>query len=207
MKRGLFYFITGGARSGKSHYAEDLAAALGGPVTYIATAEPLDEEMAARIEQHRRRRPAEWATVEEPRNVAAVVEEIGQRPGVILIDCLTLLISNLLFGGGVTETDEAALARVRAEMVRLADAAWGSAAHVILVSNEVGLGLVPPYPQGRLYRDAAGWANQRMAAKADRAIFMVSGLALDLKALHTDVRRLLAGQQRPGAGGYHGYDL
>lgn len=199
MNRGLFYFITGGARSGKSRYAEDLAAALGGPVTYIATAEPLDEEMAARIEQHRRRRPIEWATVEEPRAVAAVVEEIGQRPGVILIDCLTLLISNLLFSSDVPETDDAAQARVRAEMSRLAEAAWGSAAHVILVSNEVGLGLVPPYPQGRLYRDAAGWANQLMAAKADRAIFMVSGLALDLKALHVDVGRLLAEVAMPGS--------
>lgn len=198
MSRGLFYFITGGARSGKSSYAERLASALGESVTYIATAEPGDEEMAARIEQHRRRRPAGWETVEEPRDVAAVVEEVGQRPGVILIDCLTLLISNLLFGSGLQESDEDALARVRREMSRLVDAAWGSLAHVILVSNEVGLGLVPPYPHGRLFRDAAGWANQLMAARADKAILMVSGLALDLKALHVDVGRLLPDRQPLG---------
>ncbi len=191
MSRGMFYFITGGARSGKSSYAERLAASLGGSVTYIATAEPGDEEMLARIEQHRRRRPPEWTTVEEPREVAAVVERIGEQPGVILIDCLTLLISNLLFGEGSGGDDRVALERVRREMQRLADAAWGCRAHVIMVSNEVGMGLVPPYPQGRLFRDAAGWTNQMMAARADKAILMVSGLALDLKALHVDVNSLV----------------
>lgn len=191
MSRGMFYFITGGARSGKSSYAERLAASLGGSVTYIATAEPGDEEMLARIEQHRRRRPAEWTTVEEPREVAAVVERIGAQPGVILIDCLTLLISNLLFGVEREEAEEEALERLRREMKRLADAAWGCRSHVIMVSNEVGMGLVPPYPQGRLFRDAAGWTNQLMAARADKAILMVSGLALDLKALHVDASSLV----------------
>ncbi|MGB9793000.1 MAG: bifunctional adenosylcobinamide kinase/adenosylcobinamide-phosphate guanylyltransferase [Thermacetogeniaceae bacterium] len=195
MTRGLFYFITGGARSGKSSYAERLAASLGGKVTYIATAEPGDEEMAARIERHRRRRPPEWTTVEEPREVAAVVERIGEEPGVILIDCLTLLISNLLFGVEREEPEEEALERVRCEMEKLADAAWGCRAHVIMVSNEVGMGLVPPYPQGRLFRDAAGWTNQLMAARADRAILMVSGLALDLKALHVDVSSLVPNEE------------
>jgi adenosylcobinamide kinase/adenosylcobinamide-phosphate guanylyltransferase len=181
MKRGKFYFITGGARSGKSTYAEKIAEYSGKKVTYLATAEALDEEMEDRIREHRRRRPASWHTVEEPHHVASVLEEIGQSDGVVLIDCLTLLISNLLFS---SEEGEQHSEVVFAEINKLAQVARDSVADVILVSNEVGLGVVPEYPQGRVYRDVTGWANQIMTKEADFAYFLVSGMALDIKALH-----------------------
>lgn len=188
MKRGQFFFITGGARSGKSRHAEDLALSLGPPVTYVATAEALDEEMEARIREHRRRRPEDWSTIEEPRAVAEVIEKIGDRGGAIIIDCLTLLISNLLFQHTAGQQDSERLQKqALTEIERLAAAAWSCRAHVILVSNELGMGLVPSYPQGRLFRDVAGWANQILAAKADKAYFLVAGHVLDLKALNSQV--------------------
>ncbi len=205
MEQGRFYFITGGARSGKSAYAEQLASALERAVTYVATAEAGDAEMKERIAKHRRRRPASWTTIEEPRAVADLLERIGQQDGTILIDCLTLLITNLIYRDwplqpagastgvlppGVTEKIED---RVTAEVRRLAEAAGSSRAQVILVSNEVGLGLVPASPEARLFRDLAGWANQALAARADRALMIVSGLALDLKALHCDPRQTVFG--------------
>lgn len=191
MNRGRFFFITGGARSGKSAYAEQLASALKGQVTYIATAEPLDDEMERRIALHRRRRPADWQTVEEPLEVAAAVERIGSRPGVILVDCLTLLISNWLFGAGAPQDVAAAVERAGAQVEALAEAARNAVADVIIVSNEVGLGLVPSYPQGRLFRDVAGRANQLLAASADRVILVVAGKALDLTALNLKIDDLL----------------
>ncbi len=192
MNRGRFFSITGGARSGKSRFAENLASALGKPVTYIATAEALDGEMAARIKEHQKRRPPIWTTVEEPLAVAALIEKVGKHEGVIIVDCLTFLITNLLFKdyseAEVNQLQKKALTEVQ----RLADAAWHCRAHVILVSNEVGLGLVPSNPQGRLFRDVAGWANQIMAAKADKVYFLVSGLALDLKTLNQDLKKVVS---------------
>lgn len=209
MEHGRFYFITGGGRSGKSAYAEQLAAALDRRVTYVATAEAKDPEMAERIARHRQRRPASWATIEEPRAVASLLERIGQQDQVIIIDCLTLLVTNLIYQDwpsstagadpgespevlppSVTEGIEQA---VMAELQRLAEIAHGSHAQVILVSNEVGLGLVPANPEARLFRDLAGWANQMMATRADRALLLVSGLALDLKALHCDPQQAIFG--------------
>lgn len=193
MNRGQFFFITGGARSGKSRFAESLALALGEPVTYIATAEGLDEEMAARIKKHQKRRPATWTTLEEPLHVAALVEKVGQREGVIIIDCLTLLITNLLFKDcSEAEANSKVQEKALAEVEQLARVAYSCRAHVILVSNEVGLGLVPPNPQGRIFRDVAGWANQIMAAKADKVYFLVSGLAVDLKSLNQDLQKVLS---------------
>ncbi|MDH7578461.1 MAG: bifunctional adenosylcobinamide kinase/adenosylcobinamide-phosphate guanylyltransferase [Bacillota bacterium] len=192
MNRGQFFFITGGARSGKSRFAESLASGLEKPVTYIATAEGLDEEMVARIKEHQKRRPPSWTTIEEPLNVTALIEKIGQHDGVIIIDCLTFLITNLLFkecseGKVNSQPHQKALAEVE----KLAEAVQSCRAHVILVSNEVGLGLVPPNPQGRLFRDVAGWANQIMAAKADKVYFLVSGLAVDLKTLNQDLQKVI----------------
>jgi adenosylcobinamide kinase/adenosylcobinamide-phosphate guanylyltransferase len=202
MERGRFYFITGGSRSGKSAYAEQLAAALERPVTYVATAEAKDPEMAERIARHRQRRPASWTTIEEPRAVAELIERIGQQDRVILIDCLTLLVTNLMYQDRPVQDDSASQGEspgwhdrieetVMAEMRHLAEAARDSRAQVILVSNEVGLGIVPADPETRLFRDLAGWANQVMADRADRALMLVSGLALDLKTLHCDPRRAI----------------
>ncbi len=198
MERGKFFFITGGSRSGKSAYAEQLASALDRPVTYVATAEAYDLEMRERIARHRRRRPASWTTIEEPRGVADLLERIGQQDRTILVDCLTLLVTNLIYhdwppamDGDTPGVLQPAVAdrieeTVMAEVRHLAEAAYHCPAQVILVSNEVGLGLVPASPDGRIFRDLTGWANQVMAERADRALLLVSGLALDLKSMHCD---------------------
>jgi len=194
--------VLGGARSGKSTFAERLASTLGEPVTYIATAQPGDAEMEERIREHRKRRPTSWVTVEEPVNVSNCIAEWGQKSKVVIVDCLTLLVSNLLFGfaTGEQKSDHQRKDVVLEEMVRLAKAAKDAPAHVIVVSNEVGLGLVPPYPQGRLFRDVAGWANQLMAAEADKVYFLVAGIPLDLHSLQTKLTTLEEGSERKWTG-------
>jgi adenosylcobinamide kinase/adenosylcobinamide-phosphate guanylyltransferase len=163
--------ILGGARSGKSRYAEQLVeqAAAGG--TYCATAEAGDAEMVERIAAHRARRGAFWWTVEEPLALAAVVaaEARPQRP--LLIDCLTLWLSNLMLAGLPVEDEAETLCAA----LKLA------AGPVVLVANEVGMGLVPEAPLGRRFRDAAGRLNQDVAALADRVVFVAAGLPLVLK--------------------------
>lgn len=172
--------VLGGARSGKSDYAERLAAELGQRVLYIATAEAGDEEMAQRIAAHRAARPATWQTVEAPRQLGAALAEVEARPDVILLDCLTLLASNLLLA---MESEPQAVieAALRVELESLLAVQQRLAAPLIIVSNEVGLGLVPPYPLGRVYRDVLGRANQYLATRADRVIFMVAGIPMTVK--------------------------
>jgi adenosylcobinamide kinase / adenosylcobinamide-phosphate guanylyltransferase len=172
--------ILGGARSGKSTYAEKLAAELGSRVVYIATAEAKDEEMKARIQSHRLNRPEGWYTLEAPRNLASALSEIDYRPDVLLLDCLTLLVSNILLSleSNTPATIEAA---VQAEIEAFLAAHQALAVPLIVVSNEVGLGLVPPYPLGRIYRDLLGRANQQLAALAQQVIFMVAGLPMIVK--------------------------
>lgn len=186
MKRGKFYFIFGGARSGKSTFAEKLASSLGGRVTYIATAEALDEEMVARIKEHQKRRPATWKTIEEPYRVAEVLEEVGQEEGVILIDCLTLLLTNLYYKQSSEQESDICSKQVLSKIKRLAKVAKECRSDVLIVSNEVGLGVVPDYPDGRVFRDLTGWANQIMTEEADKAYFLISGMPLDIKALKAD---------------------
>jgi adenosylcobinamide kinase / adenosylcobinamide-phosphate guanylyltransferase len=162
-------FVLGGARSGKSPYAESLLTTLPPPWFYIATAAAGDAEMAARIEAHRVRRAASWRTVEAPRDIARALTACGEAPA--LVDCLTLWLSNLM----LSEAD------IEAEIVRLERTLQVAAAPVVLVSNEVGFGIVPDHPLGRRFRDWQGLLNQRMAARADRVILMVAGLPLTLK--------------------------
>ena len=164
--------VLGGARSGKSRYAEKLIEAAAGCGTYCATAQPLDAEMSARVRAHRARRGEFWRTVEEPLALAAVIaaEAHSERP--LLIDCLTLWLSNVMLAGCPVEDEAAAFAAA----LRLA------AGPVVLVANEVGMGLVPETPLGRQFRDAAGWLNQDMAALADRVVFVAAGLPLVLKS-------------------------
>ncbi len=178
---GQLIYITGGARSGKSRFAERRASKLSQNelgqsklgqenVTYLATAQAFDEEMTLRIERHRADRPASWTTLEEPLDV---VTALGRSPHpVVLLDCLSLWISNLLLAG---HDDAVMLERVAA----LLEAAQDSA--LIVVSNEVGSGIVPDNALARRYRDVLGWANQQVAAAADEAYLLVSGLSVRLK--------------------------
>ena len=173
--------ILGGARSGKSAHAQKLARERGGDdVLFVATAQSLDDEMASRIEAHRRGRPAAWRTLEAPRHVGEAIA-LAQPAVIVLVDCLTLLVSNAVLtlpeSAGAREAEDAALAEVEALLAayRSGTASW------IVISNEVGMGLVPPYPVGRAYRDALGRANQRLAAEADEVLFMVAGIPMKVK--------------------------
>ncbi len=173
--------ILGGARSGKSTYAEKLAREHHAPVLYVATAQAGDEEMAERIARHRAQRPAHWITLEAPCAIGAAIRSSGVSAPVVLIDCLTLLANNLITPLPEPIEYEEAEKLLNAEIDDLLMAYAASDADWIIVSNEVGLGLVPPYPLGRVYRDALGKANQRLAAVADEVLFMVAGLPLKVK--------------------------
>jgi adenosylcobinamide kinase/adenosylcobinamide-phosphate guanylyltransferase len=171
--------ILGGARSGKSTLAEQTARESGKPVLFIATAAAGDEEMAERIRRHRASRPAGWQTLELPmdigRNLAAPAAPV------VIVDCITLLVSNILTALPEGASVDAALKKVRGEMDELTDARARLGGQWLVVSNEVGLGLVPPYPLGRLYRDALGFANQALARAAARVILMVAGIPVVIK--------------------------
>jgi adenosylcobinamide kinase / adenosylcobinamide-phosphate guanylyltransferase len=160
--------VIGGARSGKSRHAEALISALPPPWTYLATAEPGDEEMVSRIAAHRARRSACWTTIEAPRDLAAAITA-GTTP--MLIDCLTLWLSNLM----LVEAD------VDKAMDDLEQALAAASAPIVAVTNEVGSGIVPSFRLGRRFRDMQGVLNQRIAARADRVILMVAGLPLVVK--------------------------
>jgi adenosylcobinamide kinase/adenosylcobinamide-phosphate guanylyltransferase len=180
---GTLVLILGGARSGKSSYAQSLAEATGTPVTFIATAEALDEEMSARIQKHRAERPATWETLEIPFDIASQLHRVKSK--VVVLDCITLLTSNLLMQFVKDDlVDEVPfMTAVQKEIDELISAihADGRERDWFIISNEVGLGLVPPYQMGRVYRDAIGWANQRLAREADKVIFMVAGIPTTIK--------------------------
>ena len=180
---GELWFVTGGARSGKSSFAEALAAGGGRPVVYIATLEPLDEEMRRRIARHRARRPAGWRTLEAPRDLAAGLRSAGD-DACVVIDCLSLWLSNRLLddagkapSAADAERIESALAAEIDTLLAVADARPGP---TVIVSNEVGSGIVPPTPLGRVYRDLLGRANQAVSRRAERAWLIVAGRALEL---------------------------
>lgn len=163
--------VLGGARSGKSRYAERLVEGAAASGTYCATAGAGDAEMAERIAVHRARRGPFWRTVEETLALAPAIAAEAARERPLLVDCLTLWVSNLLLAGKPFEAEAEALCAA----LRLA------AGPVVLVANEVGLGLVPETPLGRRFRDAAGHLNQEVAALADRVVFVAAGLPLVLK--------------------------
>jgi adenosylcobinamide kinase/adenosylcobinamide-phosphate guanylyltransferase len=174
--------ILGGARSGKSSYSLELAGQFPDPRLYLATAEAGDEEMAARIAQHRRDRGEGWDTREVPLDLAGALAQAQGRYKVILADCLTLWLSNWLIRGG----DRAELKSVCLELVKILERA---ATPTILVSNEVGWGIVPENPLAREFRDWAGWLHQLLAAAADLVVLMVAGLPLTLKPAHGKGKR------------------
>jgi adenosylcobinamide kinase / adenosylcobinamide-phosphate guanylyltransferase len=161
--------VLGGARSGKSRYAESLISGLPPPWIYLATAEAGDTEMAERIARHRARRGPNWRTIEASYNLDHVLADHGSDP--VLVDCLTLWLSNLMLADGAIEE----------EMTRVENALVQATAPKVVVANEVGYGIVPDHPLGRRFRDAQGIFNQRIAVLADRVVLVVAGLPLALK--------------------------
>lgn len=174
-------FLLGGARSGKSHYAETWARRQGGRVLVVATAEPTDADMRARIAAHRAARPATWHTLEAPRDTARQIADCGYKHETLLLDCLTLLTSNILLALPDSATQSDANAAALAEVERLLEVYAASRASWLVVSNEVGMGVVPPTRLGRLYRDMLGRMNQRVAKEADEALLLVAGVPWGLK--------------------------
>jgi adenosylcobinamide kinase / adenosylcobinamide-phosphate guanylyltransferase len=162
--------VTGGARSGKSRYGESLITALPPPWIYVATAEAGDAEMAARIAEHRKRRPADWTIIEAPHELVNAFSRINEAVPV-LVDCLTLWLSNRLLADADLEK----------ETEKLAGALAHHTGPVVLVTNEVGSGIVPDNALARRFRDAQGRLNQRIAALADRVVLVVAGLPLVVK--------------------------
>jgi len=188
--------VTGGARSGKSHFAQRLAARLAvgcpdcaPPVVYIATAAAGDEEMHARLAAHRAQRPAAWATWEVPLDLPGAAAAALALAPVVLVDCLSLWVSNRLLAhpAGAAAAPPQAAAELEAELLadvgRLAQAAGRSSGTLILVTNEVGAGVVPPFPLGRVYRDLLGRVNQAAAAAAAAVYLLVCGLPVEIKRL------------------------
>lgn len=165
------YLILGGARSGKSRRALSLAESTGERPVFVATAEPGDDEMLERITRHQTERGPQWSTLDAPLDLVRAIEQAAQHGDVCIIDCLTLWLSNLMHA----ERD------VQAETRKLCDTIAGSRIPLILVSNEVGLGLVPETPLGRAFRDEQGRLNQAVARVCDRVEFVAAGLPIKLK--------------------------
>jgi adenosylcobinamide kinase/adenosylcobinamide-phosphate guanylyltransferase len=172
-RAGKLTLILGGARSGKSRYAERLVLGSGLAPVYVATAQGLDAEMAARIAEHRARRGASWRTIEEPVDLVAVLLRECRPDHAVLVDCLTLWLTNLMV----------AQRAVRADMARLLELLPALPGTLVLVSNEVGLGVVPTDAMARAFIEHAGWLHQRIAEQADVVVFMAAGLPLHLKSL------------------------
>ena len=183
--KSITILITGGARSGKSRYAQELAVRSGGPVLFVATAEAGDEEIRRRIEQHRRARPPSWRTLEVTTGVGnEIIKGIGDTR-VVIIDCITLLVNNVFskYSDAAGENIEASLVEdgINAEINQLLECFKRTDTSFIIVTNEVGLGLVPVGRMSRLYRDLLGRANQLLAEAVDEVCLMVAGLPLTVK--------------------------
>jgi len=172
--------ILGGARSGKSDHAQMLVQEDKQSVLFVATATAGDEEMAHRIAVHRANRPVNWQTLEAPLKIAAAIENAPQAPWV-LVDCITLLLSNILMTCSEPIDEVLYHKKVEEEIDELIACYVNHTGKWVMVSNEVGLGLVPAYTMGRYYRDALGRANQKLAKVADRVILMVAGIPMIVK--------------------------
>jgi len=176
-RRGKLTLILGGARSGKSDFAQRMAEE-SDDVLFVATAEAGDEEMRQRIEKHQQERPADWHTLEAPRDAGQALLKYAQEhePDTILLDCMTVLTSNLLLSFEEDPFADEAQERLMREVEAIIACAEQLDTHLLVVSNEVGLGLVPPYPLGRAYRDLLGRANQQLAEAADEVYFLIAGI-------------------------------
>lgn len=169
--------ILGGARSGKSRYAQTLASRAGKEVVYLATAQASDDEMRAKIERHRKDRPPSWKTIEVPLDLDCAVTQYGNKDAFLLIDCLTTFTANLMLA---ENGDEKAVFR---RVERLRSALISTAASVVIVSNEVGSGVVPAYPSGCQFRDLLGEINQAIAQISRQVVLMIAGCPLPLKGI------------------------
>lgn len=172
-------FITGGARSGKSAFAEKLALGFPAPLCYLATAQALDAEMDDRISKHRQRRGDVWSTLEEPLLLSETLSALGNKCNAVLVDCVTLWLTNMLFK--YEDSGDRIEDLVLGEVRQLAGLLPSLSTPVILVSNELGMGIVPENKLGRIFRDIAGQANQLIAAAADEAWLVASGIPIRLK--------------------------
>jgi adenosylcobinamide kinase/adenosylcobinamide-phosphate guanylyltransferase len=173
--------VLGGARSGKSSYALDWASQVGERILFVATAQPFDDEMRERVTRHQSERPSTWRTLEAP---IAVGDEIAAADGgfdAVVVDCITLLVTNVLLAMDESASQDAVNRAVLVEVDSLLAAYSASSARWLLVSNEVGMGVVPPTRLGRFFRDALGYANQRLARAADEVVMIVAGLPWSLK--------------------------
>ena len=173
-QRKKIVFITGGARSGKSQFALEMARNFPGPRAYLATAQAMDEEMGGRIRRHQESRGKDWQTLEEPLDIAGVLARVGNQFGLILLDCLTLWLSNAMMAGWPEE-------KVLTETDRFLRAARDAESSILIVSNEVGLGIVPENADARTFRDWSGWIHQKMAREADEVYFLLCGIAQKIK--------------------------
>ncbi len=172
--RGNFILVTGGTRSGKSRFAIDLAKRWGRRIAYLATCAPADQEMRQRIRRHRRERPGHWRTIEHPADPVQTLLRLEGRTDGLIVDCLTMYIAALL-------VDDHPDATIQQRVRRLCEAARRSSYPVVMVTNEVGSGVVPDHVLGRRFRDVAGWANQTAAAAADQVFWLVAGLPMRVK--------------------------
>lgn len=185
---GRLIMVTGGARSGKSSYAEELAAEGRPPVAYLATAVPFDEGMRDRIKHHRASRDPRWTTYEIPTGIEAHINAIDREHATLLIDCMTVYLNNLFFEDPTFDWESAPRERIdekeaaiHGKIEGLLTGLAASSLDVVLVTNEVGMGIVPDNRLTRVYRDIAGRVNQRMARAADRVVLVVSGIPVTIK--------------------------
>lgn len=182
--RGKIVLVLGGARSGKSEFAEKYVLHAGAICGYIATAEILDEEMAERVKLHQARRQKRWITFEAPYEAESVFPEAGKRTDSILFDDITIYLSNMLYGKNAPEGTTAEKgAYVRERITALLEAAKTCNRTVVFVSNEVGAGIVPDNVMAREYRNISGWVNQQIGEAADQVFYVVAGQAVDIKRL------------------------
>jgi adenosylcobinamide kinase/adenosylcobinamide-phosphate guanylyltransferase len=190
---GKIVLVLGGVRSGKSRFAQQLAAKLAGDnVLFVATAEAGDDEMLERIEHHRQDRPSAWTTIEVPRGVGQAIAKQDQLPPTIIIDCLTLLVSNVLLHSTQSSEPETTDHQVDDEVASLLDVCRDTPATVIIVSGEVGMGIVPENELARRFRDLLGRANQQFAEHATSVYWMCAGLAVNVQASADSVEQAAA---------------
>jgi len=186
---GKIILVTGGARSGKSVFAEQYALAQEGSRAYIATAQIYDQEMKSRVALHRARRTDQWQTFEAPYDAHHTLELAAKEATVILFDCLTLYTSNLLLETSTADEPEEKFKYIMQQIDKLLNCARASQAIVLFVTNEVGMGIVPDNALARQYRDLAGSVNQKVAACADEVYLVVSGLAVEIKKMAVNVNK------------------